>query len=632
MGFMSQFWNSLKNGFITDNVPTTIPYTKEQLDKSEKIKEGYKSDHDVVMNDNNLSLFDKAKYVSTQNISIHKNVVKGYIPDIPVLAFLAGHIGTLMYAFTPRDMAIDGEFDNIKIQILSDNDIKKIIEDVSSIKYGADGHKFTQVEIRDNIMKEVNDTSLKYHTYNGLLNIQSKVQQGLLDVLDDKIFIDNRVKPLNQNDKDMIIQTSLLVTIENLKKENKNNPNFKLSEELIEERSKEMVEHIGKSIFDARLYKKNRIIHVKTGASSSASYAQTDSEENPDKKVFKGKTSLISSGVSTSVQLNPLFERIGISLPLKVSLYTSTSGGGIKHAKGKSGLELGGPGSTEMGLAITRLGTEGIKFFDPGVYGLSISKELGGGWGVSFSRGMTNAEIALIGDTAEQSRHYSGEVGSKSAIKETDSKEKIYVVRKEDTLFSIAGKHGISVNDLRSYNNLQSNNINLGQTIKIPTQVYTYKEESLSQNEYTVQKGDTLVSIARKMGTSVEILRETNALENSNIYVGKKLYLGGFEEYTYTQNLKAQRYKTAGIHYNSHIVEKGDTLHSLAHRYFLSVDEVKEQNKLTGNSIYIGQHLSFESPVKTTNTCTIPTSIIQRAEQCKKEEESDDAININIMY
>ena len=75
------------------------------------------------------------------------------------------------------------------------------------------------------------------------------------------------------------------------------------------------------------------------------------------------------------------------------------------------------------------------------------------------------------------------------ATPETDSN--IYIVKKGDSLYSIANKYGITVNELKAANNLTSNLLNVGQTLIIPT---INPDITLPENYivYTVKKGDTI--------------------------------------------------------------------------------------------------------------------------------------------
>lgn len=108
-------------------------------------------------------------------------------------------------------------------------------------------------------------------------------------------------------------------------------------------------------------------------------------------------------------------------------------------------------------------------------------------------------------------------VGQKLKLsKDTVSDENVYVVKSGDTLYAIARKYGVSVDDLMSYNNLKSNSLSIGQVIKIP---------SKGSNKYIVKSGDTLYKIAKDNNITVDELMSLNNLNNSNLSIGQVLIL-----------------------------------------------------------------------------------------------------------
>lgn len=107
-----------------------------------------------------------------------------------------------------------------------------------------------------------------------------------------------------------------------------------------------------------------------------------------------------------------------------------------------------------------------------------------------------------------------------------------------------------------------------------------------NQNYYTVQKGDTLYSIARQFGTTVQQLKTINNLANDTITPGMKLFLQeNYPEATYT-------------------VSSGDTLYSIATRFNTTVQAIKSLNNLTNDTLQIGQELL----IPTETTPEIPTT------------------------
>ncbi len=95
-----------------------------------------------------------------------------------------------------------------------------------------------------------------------------------------------------------------------------------------------------------------------------------------------------------------------------------------------------------------------------------------------------------------------------------------YKVRRGDTLSEIAEEHGVSVEGLLSWNDLRdAGSLQVGQVL----QIYT---SSRGWRSYTVQAGDNLALIARRYGVSVSDLRDWNELQSSVIYPGQTLRIG----------------------------------------------------------------------------------------------------------
>ena len=94
-----------------------------------------------------------------------------------------------------------------------------------------------------------------------------------------------------------------------------------------------------------------------------------------------------------------------------------------------------------------------------------------------------------------------------------------YTVKKGDSLYKIANQYNTSVSDLIRLNNLTTNNLSIGQVLKVPS------SSSSSTRTYTVQKGDSLYSIARKFNTTVDSIKTKNNLKTNTLSIGQKLII-----------------------------------------------------------------------------------------------------------
>lgn len=102
----------------------------------------------------------------------------------------------------------------------------------------------------------------------------------------------------------------------------------------------------------------------------------------------------------------------------------------------------------------------------------------------------------------------------------------IYEVKRGDTLYSIANKYGISLSELKAINDLESDILSIGQILKVPSGLSNV-------NSYTVSKGDTLYNIAKKFNVSIDEIKELNNLTSNLLAIGDKLIIPFIEDTTY---------------------------------------------------------------------------------------------------
>lgn len=97
-----------------------------------------------------------------------------------------------------------------------------------------------------------------------------------------------------------------------------------------------------------------------------------------------------------------------------------------------------------------------------------------------------------------------------------------YRVRRGDNLSTLARRHGVSVTDLRRWNDLHSDRLRIGQRLKLYPHTSGRTSGWIS---YKVRRGDNLTVIARMYGTTVANVRKWNALKSENLRVGQRLAL-----------------------------------------------------------------------------------------------------------
>lgn len=119
-----------------------------------------------------------------------------------------------------------------------------------------------------------------------------------------------------------------------------------------------------------------------------------------------------------------------------------------------------------------------------------------------------------------------GSVASSKSNASSNSKSTEYhIVKKGETLGTIAKKYNCSVSNLQKWNDLKSTNISIGQKLLVAKQQTTAKETFSGEYQmYVVKEGDNLWEIANKyQGVSVEDIKSVNELKNNKLSIGQKI-------------------------------------------------------------------------------------------------------------
>jgi LysM repeat protein len=162
-----------------------------------------------------------------------------------------------------------------------------------------------------------------------------------------------------------------------------------------------------------------------------------------------------------------------------------------------------------------------------------------------------------------------------------------YTVQWGDTLYSLAQRFNTTADAIVALNGLQNASyIRVGQVLRI-SGTASPTPAPATGGEYTVQAGDTLYSIARRYGTTVEAIQSANGIVNPwYIRVGQKLIIPG--------GSTAPAPTTGGATGTTYVVQADDTLYSIAARFGKNVWDIVVANNLADPSlIYVGQVLTI---------------------------------------
>lgn len=187
-------------------------------------------------------------------------------------------------------------------------------------------------------------------------------------------------------------------------------------------------------------------------------------------------------------------------------------------------------------------------------------------WSISRKFGVSVNELKKVNNLSSNLLSIGQNLIIPGKKNNTSSNE--YVVKKGDTLYGIANKYNVSVDNLKSYNNLSTDSLSIGQIIKIP-------DNKVNSNEYVVKSGDSIYSISRKYGVSVDELMSVNNLKSTVLSVGQVLKIPNSG-------------KVTNVIYT---VKKGDSLWSIAKNNKTTVDAIVKLNNLSNANLSIGQKL-----------------------------------------
>lgn len=218
-----------------------------------------------------------------------------------------------------------------------------------------------------------------------------------------------------------------------------------------------------------------------------------------------------------------------------------------------------------------------------------------------------------------------------------------YTVKRGDSLYAIANKHGITLAKLRELNNISGSFISPGQqlvvtgtTQSVPTpttptapgdDVITPTVPSAPTSGYTVKRGDSLYAIASKHDLTLAQLRELNSISGSMIHPGQQLIVTGTNQSTPTSPAPTTPIESGNqetpttppaapvTSTGSYTVKRGDNLYAIAQRHGITLSQLKTLNNISGNMIHPGQQLAVTgnvvAPVAETPVVVTPTPVAE---------------------
>ncbi len=206
----------------------------------------------------------------------------------------------------------------------------------------------------------------------------------------------------------------------------------------------------------------------------------------------------------------------------------------------------------------------------------------------------------------------------------------VHEVEKGETLYALSKRYGAQINEVIAFNDIIDNNISLGQVLKIPlVPVSSQASEKKNETIHVVATGETLFSISQQYGLRVYQLKEMNNLNSNDISIGQELVIKKLAPEAVEEERKTiivssyptkkdsatevveeetpenhDEVETPDVEVDemegfiAYQVQSGDDLSTIATRHGVRVDSLKYWNKLTSDRLSIGQELKLKQKVE----------------------------------
>jgi len=169
------------------------------------------------------------------------------------------------------------------------------------------------------------------------------------------------------------------------------------------------------------------------------------------------------------------------------------------------------------------------------------------------------------------------------------AQDQTHTVQKGETLFSIAQQYEVDIEQLKEWNDITGDNLSVGQSLVIKAPQKNPEDRKI----HTVEEQETLFSISKMYNVSIAELKSWNNLSSNNLSVGQTLTIYPSEADTsQQQSIVVDEEAQQNTYYT---VKSGDSLYRIAEQHNMTVDELKELNGLSSNTIRVGQRLTVKS-------------------------------------
>lgn len=167
----------------------------------------------------------------------------------------------------------------------------------------------------------------------------------------------------------------------------------------------------------------------------------------------------------------------------------------------------------------------------------------------------------------------------------------------KETLYALSRKYGVGVDDIKKANtDVNINELKVGQVLRVPSPEKTTNASigKGSSSTHIVITGETLYSIAKKYNVSVDDMKKLNPTAANGLSIGDELLIPGKPvEAVIKRNDTPVITSPTNASNTSHTVASGETFYSISRKYNVSVDDLKSWNPETTAGLKVGQVLKL---------------------------------------
>ncbi|UUX32733.1 muramidase family protein [Fundicoccus culcitae] len=236
-------------------------------------------------------------------------------------------------------------------------------------------------------------------------------------------------------------------------------------------------------------------------------------------------------------------------------------------------------------------------------------------YGVTVSQLMSwNGLSTTLIDVGDQLVLYGGD----GTVDETPAPSGVHVVQSGEYLYLIANNYGVTVAQLRAWNNLASDMIYPGDQLVLSGSNVVTPDPTSPNNVHTVVAGDTLYSLANRYGVTVSELMAWNGLSTTFLNIGDQIAYYGessgevvtpptddttVETPTTPEESQDSQTSEDDTETNTtddetqiHVVAEGENLWRIANQYNVTVHNLRIWNELDSDILTVGQELVILNP------------------------------------